>query len=167
MSLTDSVTDLLSIRKTAEGYKVAGEDAIDVAKLYLESSAGAAATSFVNGRYPGAVGDHAELFGAPVDLGVFVAANVAIVLGLAGRNAKDLANFGVGGLNTYVSRLFTKMGSQSRIKAISGGATPGQIASGGFMGGAPIGAVTQVGGGFMGGAPGLAHATQVGGFRMG
>lgn len=150
MSLTDSVKDILHIRDTASGLKVAGEDAIDVAKLYLESSAGAAATAYVNGRYPGAVGDHAEIFGAPVDLGVFVAANVAIMLGLAGRNAKDLANFGVGGLNTYVGRLFTKMGSQNRIKAVSGGATPSQIApqaaSGGFMGGAPIGAVTQVGG---------------------
>lgn len=165
MSLTDSVNDILHIRKTAEGYKVAGEDAIDVAKLYLESAAGAATTAFLNGRYPGAVGDHAEVFGAPVDLGVFVAANVAIVLGLAGRNAKDLANFGAGGLNTYVGRLFTKMGSQNRIKALSGGATPSQLASGGFMGGAPIGQVTQVGGGYMGGAP-IGRVTQVGGFRM-
>lgn len=149
MNLTESVNDILHIRKTADGYKVAGESAIGIAKLYLETSAGAAATAYANGRYPGA-GDHAEVFGAPVDLGVFVAANVAIVLGLAGRHVEDAANFGAGGLNTYVGRLFTKMGSQNRIKAISGGATPAQIApqaaSGGFMGGAPIGHVTQVGG---------------------
>ena len=107
-------------------------------------SGSAAAIAYANGRSPAAGLDHAEIAGAPVDLGVLVAANAAIVLGFAGKYAEDLAAVGGGGGAVWITRLFTRYGSQARVEAQTG-ATPKQIASGGFMGGAPIGRTTQVG----------------------
>ncbi len=145
MSLTDAAKDFLGLRESASGLRVHGENVLGIAKKYLESGAGAALVAYANGRSPAQGMDHAELFGAPIDLGGFVAANAAIVLGLAGRHIEDAANFGSGMLDVYIARLATKAGNEHRIKAMTGGSTSKQIGSGGFMGGAPIGQVTQVG----------------------
>jgi hypothetical protein len=145
MNLTETVKDVLDLRQSAEGHRSKTENILGIGRMYLESFAGAALAGYANGRSPVAGGDHAELFGAPVDLGGFVAANLAIVLGVTGEHMRDAANFGAGFMNVYIARMATKMGNEHRIEKLTGGSTSKQIGSGGFMGGAPIGRVTQVG----------------------
>ena len=144
MSFTDSVANTLAMVNTQNHSKTKAEEVIGMVKGELEVLGAAAAIGYANGRSPAAGLDHAQIAGAPIDLGTFVAANAAIVLGFGGKYAEDLAAVGAGAGAVYMTRLFTRYGSQARVEAQTG-ATPKQIASGGFMGGAPIGRRTQVG----------------------
>ena len=146
MDLVSSVKDVLDIRDQTRPHQSKGDFIVSTGRMYLESGAAAFLLGYANGRSPVAGQNHAEILGAPVDLGAFVLANGAIAIGLVGSHAEDVTNLASGALSVYLARLGTGMGNEGRIKALSGGTTSKQMGSGGFMGGAPIGRVTQLGG---------------------
>ena len=105
------------IRFNADGKPSRAEKIATIAFAAAETSAGAFAMGYINGRFRTPKRDYAELMGLPVDLTVGTVGMLASLIGVFGPLDPHVASLSAGVAAAYFARLGSKAGQGSQQAA--------------------------------------------------